>query len=206
MSFRLIPISSMPCPENISNMGPAWACTSSSIGRSSSLPARSWARSFSRVASREASGETSSSVPLDERLARRAGAAGGRAAAPRPGSRPAPAPRPAISAFTMVDGELGQVADHRLDVAADVADLGVLGGLDLEERRLGELGQPAGDLGLPHPGGPDHDDVLRRDLVAQLRPAGSAAASGCGARWPPRAWPAAGRRCSGRARRRSGRA
>ena len=56
MSLMLIPTSSMPWPENTSSMGPACACTSISIMRSSSLPARSWARSLSRVASREASG------------------------------------------------------------------------------------------------------------------------------------------------------
>src|SRR5256886_5013629 len=67
-----------------------------------------------------------------------------------------------------VHRQLGEVADHRLHVAPHVADLGVLGGLDLEERRLGELREPPGDLGLPDAGRADHDDVLRRDLVPQL--------------------------------------
>src|SRR6266542_4182020 len=67
------------------------------------------------------------------------------------------------------DRELGQIANHGLDVPPDVADLGEPGGLDLEEGRLRELGQPPGDLGLSHAGWPDHDDVLRRDLVAELR-------------------------------------
>ena len=40
------------------------------------------------------------------------------------------------------DGELHQVADHRLDVAADVADLGELRGFHLEEGCLRELGEP----------------------------------------------------------------
>ena len=66
MSLMLMPTSSMPCPEKTSNMGPAWAWTSISICRSSSLPERSWPRSLSRVASREASGETSSSVSLEK--------------------------------------------------------------------------------------------------------------------------------------------
>ena len=47
-----------------------------------------------------------------------------------------------------VDGDLHQVADHRFDVAADVADFGELAGLHLEERRVGQLGQAARDLGL----------------------------------------------------------
>src|SRR2546426_174952 len=68
-----------------------------------------------------------------------------------------------------VHRQLGEVADHRFHVAAHVADLGVLGGLDLQEGRLGELREPAGDLGLPDAGRADHDDVLRRHLVAQLR-------------------------------------
>ena len=68
-----------------------------------------------------------------------------------------------------VDGELGQIAHHRLDVAADVADLGVLRGFDLDEGRLREPGQPARDLGLADAGRPDHQDVLRRDLLGQLR-------------------------------------
>ena len=66
------------------------------------------------------------------------------------------------------DGVLDQVADHALDVAAVVADLGVLGGLDLDERGAGELGQAAGDLGLADAGGADHEDVLGRDLLAQV--------------------------------------
>ena len=64
--------------------------------------------------------------------------------------------------------DLGEVADDRLDVAPDVADLGELRGLHLEEGRLGHLRQTAGDLGLPDAGGPDHDDVLGGDLVAQI--------------------------------------
>ena len=54
-----------------------------------------------------------------------------------------------------------------LDVAADIADLGELGRLDLEERRLGEPGQPAGDLGLAAAGRADHQDVLGQHLLAQ---------------------------------------
>ena len=63
---------------------------------------------------------------------------------------------------------LDQVAGDLLDVAADIADLGELGRLDLDERRVGELGQPPADLGLAAAGRADHQDVLGRDLVAQL--------------------------------------
>ena len=72
-------------------------------------------------------------------------------------------PRPHLLASLLpdhLDGDLDQVADHRLDVAADVADLGELRRLDLEERRTCETGQTPGDLGLADTGGPDHQDVL----------------------------------------------
>ena len=62
---------------------------------------------------------------------------------------------------------VGQLLHDRLDVAADVADLGELGGFHLHERRVGELGEPARDLGLADPGRADHENVLRRDLLAQ---------------------------------------
>jgi hypothetical protein len=64
---------------------------------------------------------------------------------------------------------LDEVAGDLLDVAADIADLGELGRLDLDERRVGELREAAADLGLAAAGGADHQDVLGRDLVAQLR-------------------------------------
>jgi hypothetical protein len=65
------------------------------------------------------------------------------------------------------DRDLDEIADDLLDVAADIADLGEFGGLDLDERRAGELGQPAGDLGLADAGRPDHQDVLGQHLLAQ---------------------------------------
>ena len=67
-----------------------------------------------------------------------------------------------------VDRELGQIAHHRFDVAADVSDLGVLRGLDLDERRLRQPREPARDLGLADAGRPDHQDVLRRDLFREV--------------------------------------
>ena len=68
-----------------------------------------------------------------------------------------------------VDGELDQIADHRLDVAADVADFGELRRFDLDERRMRQLREPPRDLGLADAGRPDHQDVLRRDVLGQLR-------------------------------------
>ena len=66
------------------------------------------------------------------------------------------------------DAGLGEVADDAFDVAADVADFGELGGFDLDERRADELRQPAGDLGFADAGGADQDDVLRRDVLAEV--------------------------------------
>ena len=66
------------------------------------------------------------------------------------------------------DADLDQVADDLLDVAADIADLGELRRLDLDERRAGEPRQPPRNLGLADAGRPDHQDVLRQHLLAQL--------------------------------------
>ena len=63
---------------------------------------------------------------------------------------------------------LDQVANQALDVAAIVADLGVLGGLRLHKRCAHEYGQPAGDFCLAHPGRANQHDVLGRDLGAEI--------------------------------------
>lgn len=67
----------------------------------------------------------------------------------------------------LLDRVFGQIADDGVDVAAHIAHFGELGGFDLDERRVGQLGQAAGDLGFTHAGGADHEDVLGVDLVAQ---------------------------------------
>ena len=64
------------------------------------------------------------------------------------------------------DADLDEVAHDLLDVAADIADLGELGRLDLEEGRVGEPRQPARDLGLAAAGRADHQDVLGQHLLA----------------------------------------
>jgi hypothetical protein len=51
-----------------------------------------------------------------------------------------------------LDGDVDEVADDRVDVLADVADLGELGRLDLDEGRVGEARQAARDLGLADSG------------------------------------------------------
>ncbi len=70
--------------------------------------------------------------------------------------------------FHHVDADFREVADDGVDIAAHVAHLGKLGGFDLEERRLDEPRESPGDLGLAYAGRPDHDDILRHDLVPEL--------------------------------------
>src|SRR5512135_2998616 len=67
----------------------------------------------------------------------------------------------------LLDADLHQVAHDGVDVAPDVADLGELGRLDLDEGRVCQARQAPRDLGLAHAGGTDHEDVLRSDLLAQ---------------------------------------
>ena len=67
------------------------------------------------------------------------------------------------------DRQFNQIADHALDVAADIADFSELAGFNLDERSLRQACQASGDLGFAHPGRADHDDVLRRNLVTQIR-------------------------------------
>ena len=67
----------------------------------------------------------------------------------------------------VLDRRLHEIADDRVHVAADVADFGELGRFDFHERRIGEPREPPRDLGLAHAGRPDHEDVLRRDFLAQ---------------------------------------
>ena len=64
--------------------------------------------------------------------------------------------------------DFDEVADDLLDVAADIADLGELGRLDLDERRAGEFCEPPRDLGLADTGRPDHQYVLGQYFVAQV--------------------------------------
>ena len=74
----------------------------------------------------------------------------------------------AARALSPIEGlSAEEICRRAMTIAADVADLGELGGLNLQERRLGEPGEAAGDFGLAAAGRADHQDVLRQDLVAQ---------------------------------------
>ena len=74
----------------------------------------------------------------------------------------------ALALARLRDRDLDQVAHDLLDVAADIADLGELGRLDLQERRAGKPREAARNLGLADAGRPDHQDVLRQHFLAQL--------------------------------------
>src|ERR1700730_10934587 len=67
-----------------------------------------------------------------------------------------------------VDGGLDQVAHHRFDVAADVANLGVLRRFDLDERAARQTSQPARDFRFTDAGGTDHQNIFWQNLFGQL--------------------------------------
>ena len=153
-SLRLTSISSMPPAVVISKRGPR-SLTSISTMRSSSLPARSFSRSFSRVLV-DAFGalRLRRHQQVEQALFGVAFGAFGNLVQPLLADH--------------VDGDVHQVANHRFDVAADVADLGELAGFDLEERRVGQPGQAARDFGFADAGGADHEDVLGHHLFGHL--------------------------------------
>ena len=66
------------------------------------------------------------------------------------------------------DSDFEKVAHDLLDVASDIADLGKLGRLDLDKRRLRQPREAARDLGLAAACRSDHQDVLRQHLLAQF--------------------------------------
>ena len=147
--------------------GMTFSLASSSIIRSSSFPARSCRRSFSRVVVCCSCCSCWSSVEPSAVVDRTGG---------RSRSRSRSSARAAAFSFTCsdtsrldhVDADLGQVADDGIHVAPHVAHFRELRRLDLEERGVHEPREPAGDLGLAHARGADHDDVLRHHLVAQV--------------------------------------
>ena len=67
------------------------------------------------------------------------------------------------------DSFFGKVTDHGLDVAADVADFGVLGRFDLDEGGAGEGRDASSDLGLADAGRPDEENILRAHFFRHFR-------------------------------------
>ncbi len=183
MSFMLMPISSTPCGPATSMVGKLFSRTSISTRRLSSLPSRSCARSFSRVRCDWSSRPCPVPGEAPWRLGVRGEVVflrvevevGG-------GARREQEVEDALFGVQLglvgdlvdllgahhVHGDLREVADHALHVAADVADLGELRGLDLEEGRVGHAREAARDLGLADAGRADHDDVLGHHVGGHL--------------------------------------
>src|SRR6266852_1066507 len=61
-----------------------------------------------------------------------------------------------------------QVAHHGLDVAANVADLRVLGGFDLYERAAGQAGQAARDFRFADAGRADHENIFGQNVFGDF--------------------------------------
>src|SRR5690606_6387006 len=60
-----------------------------------------------------------------------------------------------------------EVANDGVDVSAHIAHFGELGGLYLDERRAGQLGETTCGFGFTNARWSDHENVLGRDFVAQ---------------------------------------
>ena len=67
-----------------------------------------------------------------------------------------------------VDGCFDEIANHGFDVAADVADFGVLRGLHFHEGATGETREAAGDFGFADASGADHQNIFRQNVFGDL--------------------------------------
>ncbi len=79
-------------------------------------------------------------------------------------------PRPPLdleegALFLHGDGGVDEIADHRIDVAAHVSDLGEFRRLHLDERRSGETSETLRDLRFADAGRTDHEYVRRLYLL-----------------------------------------
>jgi len=75
----------------------------------------------------------------------------------------------AAALFLQPDCFFDQITGNLLDIAPDIADFGELGRFDLDEGGFGELCQPPADLGLAAARRADHQGVLGRHFIAQIR-------------------------------------
>ncbi len=72
-------------------------------------------------------------------------------------------------------GGFRQITDNPLNIAANIAHFGVLGGLHLDERRAHQTSQPPGDFCFAHAGGANHNDVFWHNLILNSFPQAFAA-------------------------------
>ena len=66
------------------------------------------------------------------------------------------------------DRQFHEIADHGFHIPAYVADFGELAGLDFEKGRLSQTRQATRNLGFPHAGRSNHNDILGSDFIAQM--------------------------------------
>ena len=66
------------------------------------------------------------------------------------------------------DRGINQITHDLLHVAADIANFGKLGCLNLDKGRAGQLGQTAADFGFTNAGWSDHQNIFRIYLIAQI--------------------------------------
>ena len=66
------------------------------------------------------------------------------------------------------DCRIHKIAHHALDIAPDITDFRILRGFHLDKGSVHKLCKPSGDLGFTHAGWANHDDILGRNLLAQL--------------------------------------
>ncbi len=67
----------------------------------------------------------------------------------------------------LFDGDVDQVSNNGVDIAPDIAHFSELGGFNFDKRGVGQLGQASRNFGFADPGGADHENILRHDLVTQ---------------------------------------
>ena len=65
-------------------------------------------------------------------------------------------------------GCLHEVTYHGIDISADITDFGKLRRLDLDKRRVHQLGEAARNLGLTTAGRSHHENVLRGDFFSHF--------------------------------------
>jgi len=66
-------------------------------------------------------------------------------------------------------GHVGEVAHDLFDILADITDFGKFRRFHLDERRVRQMRETARDLGFADTGRSDHQNIFRRDFVAQRR-------------------------------------
>ena len=61
-----------------------------------------------------------------------------------------------------------QIANNLFDITPNISNLGKLGGLNLDKRGFGQFRQATADLSFSHSRWPNHQDIFRIDLIAQI--------------------------------------